>query len=103
MGKIITDPSGLVSSPIDPSWHKPATRLEVQKFANILSETDEVLYTRSETAFIVINFLAEKLGVTKEELEAYVERKKAEAAEYKAKAEAKTKETEGAQASGPNV
>jgi len=75
---LITEPNGLIEQPHDPFWDGPATRRELQRFADIFSQNDELLTMRADTGHIVINLICEKLGITKAELESYVTRKRAE-------------------------
>lgn len=97
MSRIITDSSGLVKQPHDPYWDGPITRREVQGAVNTLALNDNELFLQSTTARFIMNLFAEKLNVTKGELEAWIAQKKAELDAYVAaqsKAEAPAEETE---------
>jgi hypothetical protein len=65
------------------------TRRELQKAFNKMGENDSNLFAAIDTQALVGNFLCEKLGVTRGELDAYVSRK---AEEVKALNEAKAQE-----------
>lgn len=93
MSRIITDPTGLVKQPHDPYWDGPITRREVQGAVNVLANNDSELFLQATTARLIMNLYAEKLNITPAELQAYIDRKKAEinaalAAQEKATAEA---------------
>jgi hypothetical protein len=62
------------------------TRRELQKAFNKMGNNDGELFGMIDTQALVGNFLCEKLGVTREELDTYVAKK---AAEVKALQEAK--------------
>jgi hypothetical protein len=66
------------------------TRRELQKAFNKMGNNDAELFSMIDTQALVGNFLCEKLGVTRGELDAYVEKK---AAEVQALNEAKSQET----------
>ena len=51
------------------------TRRELQKAFNKLGNNDSDLMAMVDTNCLVVNFLCEKLGVTRGELDAYVSRK----------------------------
>lgn len=80
MNHIITDSNGLVKTPHDPYWDGPVTRREAQGAINALADNDRILTMCNDTVNIAVNFLLEKLGVTRGELNVYVEKKKAEVA-----------------------
>lgn len=65
------------------------TRRELQKAFNKMGANDSELFSMIDTQALVGNFLCEKLGVTRGELDAYVEKK---AAEVQALNEAKAQE-----------
>lgn len=98
MGRIITDSRGLLEQPKDPFWDASATRRELQNFAQIFSDNDEALTMRADTGHIVLNLICEKLGITKQEIDAYVQVK---LAQLKAAKEAAAKQAEQA-TNGPN-
>jgi len=69
------------------------TRRELQKAFNKMGENDSNLFAAIDTQALVGNFLCEKLGVTRGELDAYVAKK---AEEVKALNEAKEAEVAAA-------
>lgn len=88
---------GLLTRARDPYWDGFLTRREAQLAIDKLSENDSVLMAMQDTEHIVMNFLVEKIGCTREELDKYVELKKAQLAalrqaalEAKAQAPAET-------------
>ena len=103
MGKIITDARGLISQPRDPYWDAPVSRREAQKAVNDLALNDQELTNRCDTLSIVLNFILEdKLGIKdRKELDAFVEKKKAELAKIEAQMEAAQKAQAEAQQSQP--
>jgi len=54
------------------------TRRELQKAFNKMGNNDSELMAMVDTNCLVVNFLCEKLNVTRGELDAYVEKKAAE-------------------------
>jgi hypothetical protein len=79
VSSLILDSTGLVKQPKDPYWDAPLTRREAQIAINQISENEMALTNRSDTTSIVLNYLCEKLNVTRAELDVFVEKKKAEA------------------------
>lgn len=77
MSKLITDDSP-IQQPYDKYWDAPPTRRELQKAFNKLGNNDSDLMSMVDTNCLVVNFLCEKLGVTRGELDAYVAQKAAE-------------------------
>jgi len=104
MGRILTDSRGLIDQPKDPYWDSPLTRREMQIAVNQLSENDMALTNMCDTASIVLNFICEeKLNVKREELDAYVEKKKAEMlAQIVARKAAEEIRKKAAEAAGEN-
>lgn len=80
----ISDPNGLVQQPHDPYWDAPITRREVQLAVNDLCVNEAELMARCDTSYIVMNFVCEKLGIKREELDEYVAKKKVALAQQKA-------------------
>jgi hypothetical protein len=83
--------SELIQKPYDKFWDEPMLRREAQKAFQKLGNNDSELMAMVDTNCLVVNFLCEKLGVTRGELDAYVEKKAAEVKtlqEAKAAAEA---------------
>lgn len=67
---------------IDPSFDKfldgYPTRRELQKAFNKMGNNDAELFSMVDTQALVGNFLCDKIGVTREEIDAYVTKKAAE-------------------------
>ena len=88
MSSLITNDSP-VSVPFDKYWDTPPTRREIQRMANKLAANDSELMGMADTAALVLNFLFEvKLKVSREDVEVYVEAKKLQLAEARAKMKA---------------
>ena len=80
MSNFIVDPNeSPVEQPFDKYWDRPMIRREAQVLFKKIGNNQTELYMALDTANIVVNFLCEKLNVTRGELDAYVEKKKAEA------------------------
>ena len=78
--------SNLVEQPYDKYWDAPLTRREAQRMVNKLAANDSELMGMCDTAALILNFLCEaKLKVDREEIEIYVEAKKLQLAEARAK------------------
>lgn len=75
MSSLITN-SELVSQPYDKYWDGQPTRRELQKAFNKLGSNDAELMAMVDTNCLVVNYLCEKLGVTREDLEVYVAKQK---------------------------
>lgn len=92
----------LLQQPYDKFWDEPGqlTRRELQKLFNKLAANDSELMGMADTAALLINYILEvKLGVnTREEIDVYVEAKKLQLAE----ARAKFKEAQEAPVEQPN-
>ena len=85
--------SPLVQQPYDKYWDEPPTRREMQRAINKLSQNDSELMGMADTAALILNFLCEAhLHIKREDIEIYVEAKKLQLAEARAKmkAEAET-------------
>ena len=79
MSSLIIDPSGSgIKQAHDPYWDAPITRREVQQAVNDIAMNENALQNMCDTSNIVLNFLLERLNVTRGELDAYVAKKKAE-------------------------
>jgi CRISPR/Cas system-associated endonuclease Cas3-HD len=70
--------AGLIEKPFDKFWDNPPTRREMQAVFQKLGDNDAELMGMCDTAALVLNFLCEKLGVRREELEEYVKAKSTE-------------------------
>lgn len=68
--------SNLVEVPFDKFWDNPPTRRELQKAFNKLGNNDSEIMSMVDTNCLVVNYLCEKLGVTREDLELYVAKQK---------------------------
>jgi hypothetical protein len=77
MSSILTSDSP-IQQPYDKFWDSPPTRREMQKAFMKLGNNDSDLMAMVDTNCLVVNFICEKLGITRGELEAYVEKKAAE-------------------------
>ena len=69
--------SKLVDQPYDKFWDGSPTRRELQKAFQKMGSNDAEIMTMIDTNCLVVNFLCEKLGVTREDLEVYVAKQKA--------------------------
>lgn len=80
MGNLILDPSDSpVQQPFDKYLDSPMTRREAKVLFRKLAFNDSELMGMADTAALLINFLCEKAGIKdRTEVDAYVERKKAE-------------------------
>jgi hypothetical protein len=81
--------SELIQHPYEKFWDEPAqiTRRELQKIFNKLAANDAELMGMCDTAALLINFILEvKFGMKdREDLDVYVEAKKLQLAEARAK------------------
>lgn len=82
----------LIERPYDPFWDVPPTRRELQKAFNKIGKNTEDLMSMVDTNCLVVNYLCEKLGVTRKDLDEYVEQKKTELAVLKKAQETQTNE-----------
>ena len=76
--------SDLVEQPHDQYWDGKPNRRELQKAFNKLGSNDAELMAMVDTNCLVVNYLCEKLGVTREDLEVYVAKQKEALAVIKA-------------------
>ena len=89
--------SGLVQQPFDKYWDNPPTRREMQRMANKLAANDSELMGMADTCALILNFICEvKLQIKREEIEVYVEAKKLQLAEARAKMKYESTEKAGA-------
>jgi hypothetical protein len=76
MSSLIIDPN---TSPIqpafDPYWDKPMTRREAHVLFMKLAANDNELMGMADTAAILLNYLCEKLGVQRDDVQSYVDMK----------------------------
>lgn len=81
--------SDLVKQPFDKYWDNPPTRRELQRALNKMSANDSELAGMADTAALVLNYICEvHLKVKKEDIDVYVEAKKLQLAEARAKMKA---------------
>lgn len=79
MSSLIQDPNApLVREPYDQFWDGPPKRREMQAAFIKLGRNDADLMLMVDNLNLVVNYLCEKQGVTKEDLDKYVEEKKAQ-------------------------
>lgn len=76
--RIITSDTKIVDQPFDKYWDAPLSRREAQRAINKLAKNDSEMMGMCDTAALVLNFLCEKLGVKREEIQTYVDKKKIE-------------------------
>ena len=81
--------SDLVQQPFDKYWDNPPTRRELQRALNKMSANDSELAGMADTAALVLNYICEvHLKVKKEDIDVYVEAKKLQLADARAKMKA---------------
>jgi len=96
MSSIITSDT-VVQQPFDKYWDNPPTRREMQRMANKLAANDSELMGMADTCALILNFICEvKLQIKREEIEVYVEAKKLQLAEARAKMKSESTEKAGA-------
>lgn len=99
MSNLIVDPSAsLIKEPKHPYWDAPVTRREAQLAINQMAENDQELTNRADTGHIILNLICEKLNITRGEIDAYVERKRAEILALREAAEERLKAQQAAEA-----
>ena len=91
MSNLILSGDSPVQPAFDPYWDKPMSRREAQVLFRKIGNNQTELHMGLDTVNIVANFLCDKLNVTRGELDAYAEKKKAEAQAW-AEAQNKTQE-----------
>jgi hypothetical protein len=92
MSSLILDANSPIQPAFDPYWDKPMSRREAQVLFRKIGNNQTELHMGLDTVNIVANFLCDKLNVTRGELDAYADKKKAEAQAW-AEAQNKTQET----------
>lgn len=75
MGRIIGASEGLINPAFDKFLDGNPTRREMQAAFNKMGNNDAELFSMVDTQALVGNFLCEKLGVTREEIAAYIAKK----------------------------
>ncbi len=87
---ILIDPNDkpLVNPAHDRFLDSTATRRELQDVINHFSKHLDALYATLDTQHIVLNCVGEKLNITRDELLAFVEKKRQEMEDKKKKQEA---------------
>ena len=105
MSSIVTEISKpLIERPFDKFWDAPPTRREIQRAFNKISENQSELMGMCDTAALILNFLCEvKLDVKREEMEVYVEAKKLQLAEMRAKMKAEAEKATSREDAPPLV
>ena len=84
MGNLVDSP--LVQAPYDKYWDSPPTRREMQRAINKLAANDSELMGMADTCALLINYLCEGvLKVKREDVEVYVEAKRLQMDEARAK------------------
>jgi hypothetical protein len=97
MGNIITSET-IVKPPFDKFWDNPPTRRELQRALNKIAENESEMMGMCDTAALILNYICEvALKIKREDIEVYVEAKKLQLAEMRAKmkAEAEAVKAEG--------
>jgi len=92
MSDLIIDPTapGLVNPAFDREMDKPAKVRQLQGVIDHFAKHLDALYATLDTQHIVLNFIAEeKLNITKDELLAYVAKKRQEMTDLATKKQAK--------------
>ena len=100
MGKIVSASEGLIDPAFDKFLDGHPTRRELQAAFNKMGHNDSELFAMVDTNCLVVNFLCEKMGVTRAELDAYVARKAEEVKAFRAAAIAAAKAEKSATADG---
>ena len=94
MSNLILNPNENPIQPaFDPYWDKPMTRREAQVLFSKIGRNQTELCMGLDTVNIVANFLCDKFNVTRGELDAYADKKKAEAQAW-AEAQDKTQDNQ---------
>ena len=80
MSNLVIDGNSPIQPAFDPYWDKPMTRREAHTLFMKLASNDNELMGMADTAALLLNFILEKkLGITdRQEIDAYVEVKKAQ-------------------------
>jgi hypothetical protein len=86
MGRIIASTEELITPAHDKFMDGHPTRRELQQVFNKIGSNQAELFGMVDTQALVGNFLCEKLGVTRAEIEAYVQKKAQELKELQEKA-----------------
>ena len=99
MSSLITSESPIIPAH-DKYWDSPMTRREARVLFNKLAFNDSELTGMADTAAILINYLCETLEVKREDVDAYVERKKAQLAAMREQMKAEVEGANNAQSNG---
>ena len=91
MSSLILDGNSPIQPAFDQYWDKPMSRREAQVLFSKIGRNQTELCMGLDTVNIVANFLCDKFNVTRGELDAYADRKKAEAQAW-SEAQNKTQE-----------
>ena len=87
--------SDLVEKPYDKFWDEKPSRREMQAAFQKLGNNDAELMSMVDTNCLVVNYLCEKLNVTREDLEIYVAKQKEKLAALKVPTEAPSEQPQG--------
>ena len=87
--------SDLVEKPFDKFWDGNPTRREMQTAFQKLGSNDAELMSMVDTNCLVVNYLCEKLNVTRADLEVYVAKQKEKLVALKASTEAPSEQPKG--------
>ena len=82
MSEILSANDGLINPAYDKFLDGHPTRRELQKAFNKMGKNDAELFSMVDTNCLVVNFLCEKAGVTRAELDTYVARKAEEVKKF---------------------
>lgn len=75
MSSIIDPNDKVITPPYDKFWDSSPTRREIQKALDHFSSFMDNIYGSIDTQHIVINLMAEKAGITKDEIKIYAQKK----------------------------
>ena len=100
MGKIVSASEGLIDPAFDKFLDGHPTRRELQAAFNKMGHNDSELFAMVDTQALVGNFLCDKLGVTRDEIAAYIAKKAEELKALRAAAIAAAKAEKSATADG---
>jgi hypothetical protein len=95
MGHILTS-DDLIQRPPDKFWDGHPTRKEMQAAFNKIGQNQAEIMGMLDTFDLVLNFVCEKLNVTRGELDAFVTKKAEEVKAWRAAQEAKAQENNNA-------
>jgi len=94
MTQILTADSP-IQQPFDKYWDSPMSRREAQILFMKLASNDNELMGMADTASVLLNYLCEKLGVGREEVQKYVDEKHIQLAAMRAQMKAEAEAPQG--------